>query len=132
MTPKSTLPIAYSFLLRYTDDMSELTHQDVQRIVQDATRTLQGDLQRLTGDISSVAQQAQWIDDIQRSLQQLQAEVSRHDPRSEQTMQQLTRDVQDLKRRFEVVERFCRDMSEYFQARATDDREDRQYRSVGN
>lgn len=111
--------------------MAELSYQDVQRAVQDAMRQLQGDVQRLNTSITTISQQAQWIDDIQRDLQALQTEVSRHDPRSEQTMQQLTRDIQELKQRFEVIEKFCRDMSDYFRTRAETEREDQQYRSAG-
>ena len=111
--------------------MAELSYQDVQRAVQDAVRNLQGDVQRLSSGLSSVAQQAQLIDDIQRSIQALQSETLRHDPRSEQTMQQVTKDLQELKIRFEAVERFCRDMSDYFRARAENEREDQQYRTPG-
>lgn len=111
--------------------MAELTYQDVQRAIQDAVRSMQADIQRLTIDLTAVSQQAQRIDDIQRSLQALQSEMSRHDPRSEQTMQQIARDIQDLKLRFEAVERFSRDMSDYFRARAEEEREDQQYRRPG-
>ncbi len=110
--------------------MADLSYQDVQRAVQDGTRNLQSDVQRLSNDMSSVVPQAQLIDDLQRALQQLQSEIQRHDPRSEASMQQLVRDVQELKIRFEAVERFCREMSEYFRARAAAEREDNEYRGV--
>lgn len=110
--------------------MADITYQDVQRAVQDGTRNLQADVQRMSHDISAVSSQAQLIDDLQRALQQLQTEIQRHDPRSEASMQQLVRDVQELKIRFETVERFCREMSEYFRARAAAEREDNEYRGV--
>lgn len=110
--------------------MADLSYQDVQRAVQDGTRNLQGDVQRLSNDMSGVVSQAQLIDDLQRALQQLQSEIQRHDPRSEASMQQLVRDVQELKMRFEAVERFCRDMSEYFRKKAAAEREDNEYRGL--
>jgi ParB-like chromosome segregation protein Spo0J len=111
--------------------MADLTYQDMQRAVQDGIRSMQSDMQRLTNDVAGLSQRTpQRFDDMQRDIQQLQGELSRHDPRSEQTMQQISRDLQELKTRFEVVERFCREMSEYFRARNDEEREDKGYRSV--
>ncbi len=109
-----------------------MTYQDVQRAVQDGMRQVQSDMQRLTNNVANISNQANYIDDLQHSLQNIESEISRHDPRSEVALQQIQRDVQDLKQRFDVVEKFCQDMSEYMHARKELDKEDQEYRSVGS
>jgi cell shape-determining protein MreC len=103
--------------------MADLTYYDVQRAVQEA-------LQSVRNDMSNIANQTQYIDDLQRTVQQLQSENMRHDPRSEQSMQLLQRDIQEMKVRIENIEKFCRDMSEYFRAKQESEREDQEYRSL--
>lgn len=103
--------------------MADLTPQDVQRAVQDALHTLQNDL-------ANVANQTQHIDDLQRAVQQIQNESQRHDPRSEQGIQILQKDIQEIKLRMDTIEKFCREMSEYFRARQDIEREDQEYRSL--
>lgn len=85
--PYATL--ACGFALGYTTIMADITYQDVQRAVQEATRGIQNDLQRLSNTITTIANQAQFIDDLQRSVQELRQEIDRHDPRAELAMQQL-------------------------------------------
>ena len=67
---------------------------------------------------------------MQRSMQQLHDKMHQHDPRSDMTIQQLARDVHELKARFEVIERFCHDMSQYFRAKAEAEKEDNEYRNL--
>ena len=128
MYPYATL--AYGFALGYTTAMAEITYQDVQRAVQEATRGIQNDLQRLSNTIVTIANQAQFIDDLQRSVQELRQEVERHDPRTELAMQQLQRDIQELKQQSEMVERLCTDISTYFHAQSELRREDEEYRRI--
>ncbi len=109
--------------------MADLTYQDVQRATQDAVRGVQGDLQRLTNDVANISRQAQFIDDLQRSVQELNNNSQRSDP-SDQVVYQIQRDIQELKVRFEAVEKFCREMADYFRARNEAGHEDQEYRSV--
>ncbi len=117
--------------------MTELSYGDVQRAVQDGLRNMQADVQRLNSQVSQISQQSQLIDRIQQTVQQLEAHVTRlsqetrrHDPISEQATAQAARDMQDLKTRFVVVEKFCQDMSRYVQSKLEEDQEDKQYRTV--
>lgn len=115
----------------YTICMADLSYQDIQRAVQDGVRNMQSDTQRITSEVmNQAAKLSQRFDELQRDVTQMQSELSRHDPRSEQTTQQIMRDLQDLRMRFENVERFCREMSEYFRARNEADKEDQGYRGV--
>lgn len=119
--------------------MAELSYGDVQRAVQDGLRNMQGGIQHLASQVSkssSRSQQAQ-LDNIQASLQQLDAHITRleqqtrrHDPYSEQMMAQMNRDIQDLRSRFNTVEKFCTDMSRYVQMKHEEDLEKKQYRSA--
>lgn len=117
--------------------MADLSYGDVQRAVQDGLRNMQADVARLSGQVSTISQQSQFIDDIQALVQRLAGQLSRleiqtrrHDPRSEQGTAQLARDVQDLKIRFAAVERFCQDMSKYVQTQVDKEAEDQQYRAA--
>ena len=116
--------------------MAELSYGDVQRAVQDGLRNVQNGFQQLASQVSKGSQQSQ-LDNLQQSMQQLDAhitrleqQVRRHDPLSEQMTQQLARDVQDLKSRFNTVEKFCQDMSRYVQAKHEEELEEKRYRSA--
>ncbi len=111
--------------------MAELNYQDLQRAAQDAVRGIQNDVSRLANDVATISARSHAIEELQRTIQQLQGEIQRHDPRSEQVQLQIQRDIQELKVRFEVIEKFCRDMSQYFQARVEEEKEDDEYRRVG-
>lgn len=110
--------------------MADLSYQDVQRAFQGPMRNLQSDMQRLATDISNLSNQATRIEEVQRLVTNLQAEIQRHDPRSEQTMQFLTREIQEMKVRLESVEKICREMSEIMRRREETEREDQEYRSI--
>lgn len=110
--------------------MAELTRQDIQQAVQVGIQRVQGDVQRLASDMSSMSNKIQMLGEVQRELQALQGQAYRHDPRSEQSMIQLQRKVSDIKAKVDAIERFCREMSEYFRARDDFEREDREYRST--
>jgi hypothetical protein len=114
--------------------MADLSYSDVQRAVQDGLRNMQVDVQRLSGQMVTVSQQS---DAIQQMVQQLYAQLARlerqsrgHNPRTELGTAQLARDVQELKIRFVIVERFCQDMSKYVQAQIDKELEDKQYRAA--
>lgn len=116
--------------------MAELSYGDVQRAVQDGLRNMQSGFQHLASQVSRGSQQAQ-LDNLQQALQQIDAHITRleqqtrrHDPLTEQMTTQLARDVQDLKSRFNTVERFCLDMSRYVQTKHEEELEKKQYRSV--
>lgn len=116
--------------------MAELSYGDVQRAVRDGLQNVQSGFQNLASQVSRGSQQSQ-IDNLQQSIQQLNSNISRleqqmrrHDPLTEQMTMQLARDVQDLKGRFVVVEKFCQDMSRYVQTKHEEELEKKQYRSV--
>ena len=109
--------------------MAELTHRDVTQAVQAAIKPLQNDVARLAATLSAVSNKVQTMDDIAQALRGVQSEVSRHDPRSEDAMRQVQRELQDLKYRFEVVERLAREMTVYFEHKIGQEREDEEYRS---
>jgi len=97
---------------------------------------MQADVARLSGQVSQISQQSQFINDIQSLVRQLSSQLTRlegqtrrHDPRSEQGTAQLARDVQDLKIRFAIVEKFCLDMSKYVQTQIDKELEDQQFRA---
>jgi len=117
--------------------MADLSYGDVQRAVQDGLRNVQADVARLSGQVSQISQQSQLINDTQALVRQLSGQLLRlerqsklHDPRSEQGTAQLAKDVQDLKIRFVIVEKFCLDMSKYVQAQIDKEVEDQQYRAA--
>lgn len=116
--------------------MAELSYGDVQRAVRDGLQNMQSGFQRLASQVSRGSQQAQ-IDNLQQTVQQLSATITRldqqmrrHDPYTEQMTTQLARDMQDLKTRFVIVEKFCQDMSRYVQSKHEEELERKQYRSV--
>lgn len=115
--------------------MAELSYGDVQRAVQDGLRTMQSGFQNLASQVSKGSQQSQ-LDNLQQAMQQLDAHITRleqrtrrHDPLTEQMTQQLARDVQELKSRFNTVEKFCQDMSRYVQTKHEEESEKKQFRS---
>jgi hypothetical protein len=110
--------------------MADLSYSDVQRAVQDGLQNMRADVQRLSNQISVISQQSQLIDAMNTRLARLEGQTRRHDPRSEQGTAQLARDVQELKARFIVVEKFCTDMSKYAQIQIDKDLENKQYRAV--
>lgn len=116
--------------------MAELSYSDVQRAVQDGLRNMQSGFQQLANQVSRGSQQSQ-LDNLQQTMQQLDAHISRLEqqvsrtaPATTQTTAQLARDVQDLKSRFGVVEKFCQDMSRYVQAKHEEELEEKRYRSA--
>ena len=120
--------------------MAELSYGDVQRAVQEAIRNLQINVQRLSSNMGSVSIRTDRIEsleiairDLQRSVVTLQNSLlvaakqpAGRDPR----VTQLIHDIYELKVRFVVIERFAQQMSDYFQAKAAEENENRQYRSV--
>lgn len=110
--------------------MAELSYQDVSRAVNDALKPTQGELYKLSSSVRDIANKTQYIDELMTSIRTIQNSANQHDPKSEMAMQNLTREVQDLKSRFEAVEKFCRDMSNYFQQRQQVEKEDKEYRSA--
>ena len=110
--------------------MADLTYQDVNRAVNDALKPTQGELYKMSSSLRDIANKTQYIDEMMLSLKNIQTSAGRHDPKSEMAMQNLTREVQDLKIRFENVEKFCREMSTYFQQRQQIEKEDQEYRSA--
>lgn len=116
--------------------MAELSYGDVQRAVREGLQNVQSGFQSLASQVSRGSSQAQ-IDSLQQSIQQLNANISRleqqmrrHDPITEQMTMQLARDVQDLRMRFNTVEKFCQDMSKYVQSKHEEELERKQYRSA--
>lgn len=117
--------------------MADLSYGDVQRAVQDGLRNMQADVARLNAQVSTISQRSQFLDDIQALVRQLSSQLSRlegqtrrQDPRLQQGAIQLAKDVQDLKIRFVIVEKFCLDMSKYVQAQIDKELEDQQYRAT--
>lgn len=117
--------------------MADLTYSDVQRAVQDGLRNMQADIQRLSGQVSSISQQSQFINETQTLVRQLSTQLARlerqtmgHNPRTEMGTAQLARDVQELKARFIIIERFCVDMSKYVERQQQKELEDQQYRAA--
>lgn len=117
--------------------MADLSYSDVQRAVQDGLRNMQADMARLSGQVSQISQQSQFIDDIQALVQRLAGQLSRlegqtrrHDPRTEMGTAQLAREIQDLKIRFAAVEKFCVDMSSYVERQREKEQEDQQFRAA--
>lgn len=99
----------------YTEGMADLTYNDIQRAAQDAVRNVHQDVQRLSALVGSVQDQTQYIDDIQRDLQNLQRVQS---------------DIVELKQRIVNIEKFCSDMGNYFREKQDLEKEDQEYRSI--
>ena len=110
--------------------MADLTYQDVSRAVNDALKPIQGEIYKISSSLRDIANKTQYIDEMMLSLKTIQNNAGRHDPKSEMAMQNMLREIQDLKMRFETVERFCRDMSTYYQQREQIEKEDQEYRSA--
>jgi hypothetical protein len=110
--------------------MTELSYQDVNRAVNDALKPAQSELYKLSSSMRDIANKTQYIDELMQSMRTLQGSANKHDPKSEMNMQNILLEIQDLKMRFENVERFCREMSAYFQQKQQIEKEDEGYRSA--
>ncbi len=110
--------------------MAELSYQDVSRAVNDALKPTQSEIYKLTSLVRDIANKTQYIDELMLSMKMLQGSVNKHDPKSEMAMQNILLEIHDLKIRFDNVEKFCRDMSAYFQQRQQLEKEDQGYRSA--
>ncbi|NCU30880.1 hypothetical protein EOL73_02425 [Candidatus Saccharibacteria bacterium] len=110
--------------------MADLTYQDVNRAVNDALKPTQGELCKISSSLRDIANKTQYIDELMQSMRILQGNTNKHDPKSEMTMQNILSEIQDLKTRFDTVEKFCRDMSNYFQQKQQVEKEDEGYRSA--
>lgn len=108
--------------------MADLSKSDVQQAVNDATRNLHSDVQRLLNHASQ-------IDDINRSVHNLQMEMRNIERVQQQTvgfdqrLLGLLSEVRDLRIRITNIEKFCADMSAYMRARHEREEEDQQFHS---
>lgn len=108
--------------------MADLSRNDVQQAVHDATRNLQSDLQRLLNQTS-------FIDDINRTANTLQMEIRNIERTQQQsaTVDQrllgLLGEVRDLRLRMTNIEKFCAEMSAYMRAQYEREQEEKQFHS---
>ncbi len=130
--------------------MADITSQDVQRIVNDSTNQIRNSVTDVKQQLDQLVRNA---DEDYRSRQQLE-DISRRIMNMEQqfqqamsTLQQVTQavagnqradqvtdimadQINELKTRFQAVERFAKDMSDYMQAERARKEEDEGYRGV--
>lgn len=109
----------------------------VQRTVQDAANVIRSDIQRLENELSRLATRTDHNDEVTQLIREMdlrvermEKEIRRHDPRSEVYLQQLLKEVVDLKARFAVIEKFAQQFSAYLQEKFEADKEDREYRGT--
>lgn len=120
-----------------TGDMAELRYNDIQRAVQDALRTVQNDMQRISATVNMVERHAERIDTVEMGVRDMQRNVQvmlgNNGPGvqvgADNRLTQLMNDVHELKVRFAAVERFVQQMDMYLRPRIEEDEEDRRYRA---